>query len=213
MNGSRRLLFACLLLAAVPAVVRAETDGELALTGWEGSMLGRRIGGTVAVLVGVDGSLRWEIAAAPDTSLTEMLARRGRGWTVVAGPDGRGTLNAWGEEWRTLEEDVARVLAAATQAALAADVPRSVVVRGEAPTLRERLAQRGTGRGGPGETLRLAPAAAGATVMTSSRRPGSLRLDVWRRLPVRYPVRESFVPLWPLLELLEFPDENGNPGD
>lgn len=213
MSGMRQILLATGLLLMAAAGASADPLGDLAVARWEGSLLMRRIDGAVAVLAGEDGSLRWEISTAPDTALSSLLDRRGRGWTVVVAPDGRGTRNAWGEEWHTLDADRARVLAAATEAALGTDRSRRVVVAGDARRLRARLVRRGAGRGGPGEILRLNAAAGGGTVLSSSRRPGTLRLTAWRRHPVRYPARESFLPLWPLAELLEFTAEIGNPGD
>jgi len=214
------LLAFCLLAVAETGAAANEVApasdpaGELAVADWEGSVLARRVRGAVAVLAGGDGSLRWEIATAPDTTLAALLARRGRGWTVVLGPNGQGTRNAWGEEWRGLEPDLARVLAAATRAALAdgGSERRRVVLAGSQRPLRDRLVRRGAGRGGSGEILHLEAEPGGGTVIHSTRRPGRLRLSSWRRHAVRYPARESFAPLWPLDELLDFREENGNPG-
>lgn len=205
---------AALTAASFAAAAPGDPAGHLEVAAWEGSALARRVGGSVAVLAGRDGSLRWEIAQEPDTSLVSLLERAGRGWTVILAPDGAGTRNAWGQEWHPLESGLARFLAAATRAVLdGGNGDRRVVVPEAKTGLRARLAARGRGRGGPGEILHVVRGPAGDAVVTSTRRPGRLQLSPWRRIDVRYPLRESFVPLWPLAELLEFPSKSGNTGD
>ncbi|MCP4573177.1 MAG: hypothetical protein GY838_12540 [bacterium] len=203
----------CLTMVLAAGAEGSAPVGELAVADWEASLLSRSVRGVVAVLAGADGSLRWEIASVPDTALAALLARDGRGWTVIAAPGGRGTRNAWGQEWRALEPDLARILVAGTEAALAGSAGRRVVVVEPVGDLRSRLVERGRGRGGPGEILRLRPEVGGGAALVSSRRPGTVRVSSWRRHRVRFPARESFTPLWPLAELLEFITENGNPGD
>ncbi len=189
-----------------------DPEGFLVLAKWEGSVLTRRTTGAVAVLRGADGSLRWEVAVSPDTSLVDLTMRQGRGWTVVTGPDGKGTRNGWGEGWRSLETELGLTLRAATLAALhgPGDARRFVVPRDPVP-LRSRLVTRGRGRGGPGEVLELRWPSPDEALLRSTRRPGKLRLTAWRRLPVRYAARESFVPIWALADLLTFSREYGNP--
>jgi hypothetical protein len=202
------------LTTAAAAAAAGDPTGQLAVASWEGRAFAHRLVGTVAVLEGGDGSLRWEIATAPDTTLAALLHRRGRGWTVILARDGAGTRNGWGDRWRPLEPDLGRVLAAATRSVLSAGpARRRIVVADNAGRLRPRLAARGRGRGGPGEVLELVGDNAGGTSLHSTRRPGSLHLSAWRRYHATYPARESFVPLWSLDELLDFAVESGNSGD
>ena len=72
-----------------------------------------------------------------------------------------------------------------------------------APTggaLKRRLTGRGRGRGDDGGVLRLSPGE-GGLLITSSRLPGTLRLD-WPVGAVTDLPDEAFLPLWPLADLL-----------
>ncbi len=73
---------------------------------------------------------------------------------------------------------------------------------------RDGMVTRGRGTGGRGEVLSLAwfrepDIAAYGLVVSSSRRPGTLRLEPPRHLAVITPESEVFLPLWPLSQFIE----------
>jgi len=78
-------------------------------------------------------------------------------------------------------------------------------------TFRSEQIARGHGRGGRGEVLRLSwradtEAAAGWSLeVRSTRRFGHLTIQPLGARGVRYPLLETFVPLWPLQDLLTMP--------
>ena len=81
----------------------------------------------------------------------------------------------------------------------------------EEPTgtgFRHNMVARGRGTGGHGEVVSLtwfsSPGIEGYGLeITSSRRPGTLRLEPPRELAVKTPEPEVFLPLWPLSQFLE----------
>ncbi|MFO7610197.1 MAG: hypothetical protein R6X35_13595 [Candidatus Krumholzibacteriia bacterium] len=198
--------------------------GTLQVAAWRGAFLGRGADGTVALLAGPDGTCRAEVGEGP-VALASLLARQGRGWTLVLPAVGDAVLQPWDREWRRLPADLAAGLRAVAQAVAdpAGGGPRRRHVlppAGPSPGLRAALAARGRGRGGPGEVLTVVrrgdPAAGGALAVRSSRRPGSLTITALRSLPVAYAPDEVFVPLWPLADLLDpgpqDPENPQNPG-
>lgn len=94
--------------------------------------------------------------------------------------------------------------------------PSSRKDAGPAGTFRREMAHRAAGRGGGREVLTLTPADAhrpGAWILTSSRKPGRLRLEPVATWPVGSVFPEVFVPLWPLEQLLDREDFfSGTPG-
>jgi hypothetical protein len=96
----------------------------LTSTNWSASAYAQHEGGSACWLVGDNGSLRVEVLRDPEGSaelsteprtgitpkLEPLLTRSGNGWTLVLGPDGNGTLNAWGREWRQVPEGLAQMV-------------------------------------------------------------------------------------------------------
>lgn len=206
---------------AAPAGAQADgtVAGTLRTAAWRGAFLGRGAAGRLALLAGPDGTCRADVGEGP-VDLPALLARRGRGWTLVLPGAGDAVLQPWDREWRRLPADLAAGLRAVAGALAdpAAGSPRRRHVlppAGEPPGFRAALAARGRGRGGPGEVLTVVrrgdPAAGGALAVRSSRRPGSLTFTDLRGLPVSYRPDEAFVPLWPLADLLD--PGPGIPGD
>jgi hypothetical protein len=213
LRGAGAVPFLAALLFLVPvatadgAPAADERSGELIHGTWRGAVLGHHAAGGFLLLSDEDGFLRLEIGRDESAAPAALMSRRGHGWTVVATPDGGGTRNAWEREWQPLEPRLSALLRAGAEILVDPPAPpfrRVRVVRetGTEPDLRTRLTRRGRGRGGPGETLVIRGAAAGRFVFGSSRRPGSLELADLTRRPVVYPVREAFVPLWPLAEII-----------
>lgn len=228
MTAAKRIgmvpVLACLLaVAAVPAPAQETPElqaGTLRLATWRGSFLGRGAGGSLALLIGPDGACRVEVADRRCT-WTDLLDRSGHGWTAVLGAGADPLVAPWGREWSRLEAPLAAGLATLARALAAPPGPpvrtrngaatpvRTVALppADPAPSFRAAQAARGRGRGGPGEILHLVwlTAADRSPVLAvrSSRRPGGLRLGELRCLPVRFPVPETFVPLWSLRELLD----------
>jgi hypothetical protein len=75
---------------------------------------------------------------------------------------------------------------------------------------RRDLVARGRGRGGLAEAFVLTwtepdgDGTAPQLVVSSVRRPGSVRLWLLTTEPIRYPDPETFLPLWPLAQILEY---------
>ena len=211
------LLLSTAVAAGTASALEDERTGDLVHGAWRGSALGRQAEGGFLLLVDPEGFLRCEIGVDSAADKQDLLERRGQGWTVVAGRAGEGTRNAWDREWRSIERPLAFLLLAGAD--LLAEAPegpwhaRRVIRDPEAaPRLRQRLSARGRGRGGPGEVLDARGGEDGWVVLSSSRRPGSVRLGQIRHHPVVYPVREAFVPLWPLAELVTMdPEIPGTP--
>ncbi len=104
----------------------------LSSTQWSASAYSQHADGAVCWLIGDDGSLRIEILRDPEgdgeqsnrsrtgaaVDLEPLMTWTGDGWTLVLGPDGNGTLNAWGREWEQVPvglAQMARLVTAALQ--------------------------------------------------------------------------------------------------
>jgi len=92
----------------------------LTSTSWSASAYSEHAGGAACWLIGDNGSLRVEVLRDPNgvaerpnqtrVDLEPLLTWTGNGWTLVLGPDGNGTLNAWGREWRQVPVGLAQVV-------------------------------------------------------------------------------------------------------
>ncbi|MCK9995828.1 MAG: hypothetical protein KAH56_06070 [Candidatus Krumholzibacteria bacterium] len=104
----------------------------LSSTSWSASAYSHHADGAVCWLIGDDGSLRIEILRNPNgdeeqsnksstgvaVDIEPLMTWTGDGWTLVLGPDGSGTLNAWGREWEQVPEglsQMARLITTALQ--------------------------------------------------------------------------------------------------
>lgn len=203
----RSLLLVVLMGAAcVGPSARAQdgtAEGTLRQGRWHGSVLGRSESGSFLLLVDESGWVRLELGRGegPDP-----LRQQGEGWTVITDTDGGGTRTPWGQEWRPLEADLARFLSVVARELspipIGGFATRTLVLPAASPTgLRARMALRSRGRGGPGERVRMRGDGRRAVVITGSRRPGRLELETNSIRKVRYPRRETFVPLWSLADM------------
>jgi len=127
-NSARRVSLVILATALIPTsgLPAAEPPlghSFLTSTTWSATAFTQHAGGTVCWLPGGDGSLRVEVRRESDPDagnvesgagvppdLEPLLKRTGEGWTLVLGPDGKGTLNAWGREWRTAPASLSRMV-------------------------------------------------------------------------------------------------------
>jgi len=204
---------------------------------WCAEALGRRICGALGWVAAADGGLRLDLtvlepaddagsagtAVAPGTAL---LARQGRGWTLVTGADGDGIYGAWDREWRAPPAGLAELaLAVAALASgdrpgparrtftLAADPAATETAAGAdrpAGSFRQGLVVRARGGGGPGERVNLRTVAGVDRVrVRSSRRPGWLDVLPRERRPALGASDEVFLPWWPLGDVLTFPSGTG----
>jgi len=194
-------------VTAPPTQDPGDATGTLIDGIWRGTALGRTADGRFLLLVDEEGRVRLELARGSALDLHSLLARRGDGWTVVTDKEHGGTRNAWGQQWQSLDRDLAALVAGG--AAAVAGTPdggaasRHVVLQAESSMgLRRRLVQRGRGRGGPGEVLRIRGEKSGEITITGTRRPGRLELGSLRRQTILYPRRETFVTIWSLADLL-----------
>jgi hypothetical protein len=231
------LVAGALLFVLIPAHEgsAAPGDGEdvldLHVAVWDAAAYSHRVSGPLGWLRGPDGSLRLELGAeGPDADPRTLLERSGDGWTLILGPEGEGTLNAWGREWRRVDPGLASLAREAVaffdRTGAEAERRRLVVPdlgEGDRPadqaaSLRRELVRRGRGRGGRGEIIvleRFAPGdPAGAFEIRSTRRPGRIRVGVPSTRPLVCPIPEVFLPLWPLDEITRPAPENSlrNPG-
>lgn len=226
-----------LLLLATVAASAEEIPAQLLEGRWNLRTPLGQIGGAVLLLRadgGADGGAaggeaggvgwRCEVAVAEDgilPSAADLRHRRGRGWTLVGGPDG-GVVQPWSGPWRELgaEATVAlgelvgawaegdgsggrarsRVILRSWEALPPAWRPDSRSAAPPVGRLRRELTTRGGGRGGPGAVLRLVPAGRDLEV-TSVRWPATLVVGPPASVAVRVPP-EAFLPLWPLADLL-----------
>jgi|GEM_PF-1930178 len=123
------ILFAVLVFFAahwLPTIAAAATSeeesdlatGRLTVARWEAGAFSRSLSGACCWLIDSTGFARLEILAwegnGPTAAdeLVDLLDQKGSGWTVIlTGPapeaDGPGTLNAWGESWRTIDPSLA----------------------------------------------------------------------------------------------------------
>lgn len=236
------------LAVAPPGPVRAASAAEaapglaepleLVLAGWSARALGRQADGYLAWVRNGGGDLRLEILGPggegsegaggstlrdDDEALAALLARRGTGWTLVAGSgDNPGVVAPWDREWRPAPAGLA-ALARAVAGARPGSRSRLVLDGGDvaeagsgearpgsgrpagprpAGTLRAALAERGRGGGGPGERLVVAGGPGGVVTIVSSRRPGALAVHPRPPRGVAGDPAAVFTPWWPLAELL-----------
>lgn len=125
------LLILALELSLLSGVLAEEPPSDhtfLTSTNWSASAFAQHAGGAACWLVGDDGSLRIEVLRDPEVDaelstgsrtgdapdLELLLTRSGDGWTLVLGPDGNGTLNAWGREWQQVPAGLAQMVGLVT---------------------------------------------------------------------------------------------------
>lgn len=100
---------AAVLLLLLGAAVATAAEGRLRTAVWRAGFLGREVHGTACWLTGPQGELRVELlrlagpAADAAPHLASLLARRGRGTTLIVPEPGTMLLQPWGEEWREVE--------------------------------------------------------------------------------------------------------------
>lgn len=195
-------------------------------TPWTAEVLGRRASGLLGWIEGPDHSLRMEMGKASQVSdPTFLLAQKGEGWTVILGPEGEGTFNSWGREWRRVDPGLGQLVRGAVEF-LSSSQDGPSKQRLEIPDLtpegkpadpersfRRDMVRRGRGRGGAGEIVvltRLDPKkeAPWAYEIHSTRRPGKIKLGNLQPLSLECAVPEVFVPLWPLSDLTVRTREN-----
>lgn len=205
---------------------------------WRAEALGRSLSGAAGWVTGADGGLRLDLTvvepadALPSTGTAPppgkaLLARQGRGWTLVTG-GGDGVYGAWDREWRAPPAGLAE-LAQAVAALAAGDrsgpTRRTLTLTADptaaetaaetgrpAGTFRQELVVRARGGGGPGERVTLRTTAGIDRVrVRSSRRPGRLDVVPRERRAVLGVADEVFLPWWPLGDVLTFPSV-GEPG-
>ena len=118
------LLIALLWQVYLLPIARAEAPpaGQtfLTSTSWSASAYSEHVGGAACWLFGEDGSLRVEVLRDPEgiaelpnqvpADLEPLMTWTGNGWTLVLGPEGNGTLNAWGREWSKVPAGLAQVV-------------------------------------------------------------------------------------------------------
>ncbi|MFO7652473.1 MAG: hypothetical protein R6X25_01510 [Candidatus Krumholzibacteriia bacterium] len=176
--------------------------------------------GTEAVTAGGDGPLlkpwgaRWREAPAALATLLEQVVERVEAGPPVPDPrrDGERRTAGWRRPGLTAT-GAARVELPRLSPEMAVAVPTDdeapPPLRAPRGCLRRDLVQRGRGRGADAEivTFRWAGGQIGEPrlVVTSSRRTGSVALRHRGAQPVRHPGWETFVPVWPLADLIESP--------
>lgn len=240
---------AALALAAVGPVPAASAQEappgfveplDLVLADWSARALGRQADGYLAWVRGAGGDLRFEILAPADPGTegpdgvgapgddeearAALMARRGTGWTLVAGAGADpGVVAPWDREWRPAAAGLAALARAVAGAgpggrsrlvldgvgivgggrsSAAATGPGRQSPQRPAGTLRAALAERGRGGGGPGERLVVAGGPDGVVTVVSSRRPGALAIHPRPARKVAGDPAAVFVPWWPLSEVL-----------
>lgn len=221
---------------------------SVVLATWRAEAFGRLATGAVGWVAGCDGAVRLDLAvdtqptaaqptAAPSGTIpgslpdpwSGLLAREGRGWTLVAPPAAEGLYGAWDREWSVPPPGLAAlargvtywadeshaagggasfVLAAAATEASARGLDAGM------PGLRRELAGRARGGGGPGERVHVGPHAGGGVEVRSSRRPGRLVVTPREERPTSATPEEVFLPWWSLGEILDLPpsEESGTSG-
>jgi hypothetical protein len=138
------------------------------------------------------------VADGPDAPSTSLLPWR-EVTPATRGPEFRrapGRVSLASPASRTWHAELPALKRVTGEPALASDTT----------TFRSASVQRGLGRGGSAEILRLAfsPGSPGTWTLTTSRKPGRLELSDPHRHAIRVPGLEAFAPLWPLAELLIF---------
>jgi hypothetical protein len=221
---------------------------SVVLATWRAEAFGRVATGAVGWVAAGDGTVRLDLAvdAQPDPvpgsnpdPWPGLLAREGRGWTLVAPPAAEGLCGAWDREWSAPPPGLAALARGVTHWAegtradgtsgvgarasgggesfvLAAAVSEAGTMDADPlPTgLRRELAGRARGGGGPGERVHVGPLAGGAVEVRSSRRPGRLVVTPREERPTSATPEEVFLPWWSLGEILDLPPpaESGTSG-
>jgi hypothetical protein len=193
---------------------------------WRAMALGRQVDGAAGWVTALDGTLRLDLTisepmndSAPEPGVA-LLARQGRGWTLITSADGAGVYGAWDREWQSppagLAELAFQVVAltasngsvASRTLTLAADPAVATAAKAGVDRVggfRHGLVTRGRGGGGPGERVSVrASADDGRVRVRSSRRPGWLEVLPLERLTVVGTAAEVFLPWWPLVDVLTF---------
>lgn len=236
---ARRTLACGILSLFTPWTVRAATAADLAAAAvpdtlrfvgadWRAVALGRQVAGAAGWVTAADGALRLDLTItepsdepAPEPGLA-LLARQGRGWTLITGADGSGLYGAWDREWQAPPAGLAELafqVAALAGARVAGAAPRTLTLAADPAVasavgaggsragggFRQSLVARGRGGGGPGERVSVRASADGDRVrVRSSRRPGWLEVLPRERRTALGAVAEVFLPWWPLGQVLTF---------
>jgi len=195
------------------------------LADWRAEALGRQVAGTAGWVTDPGGALRLDLtvrddrAAEPPPGTGEaVLARHGRGWTLVTGEGGDGVYGAWDREWQAPPAGLSELAhqVAALSAAPGAGPSRRTLTLAADPTataaperpgrdFRHAVVSRGRGGGGPGERVTVRTAAGdGRVLVRSSRRPGRLEVVPRERRIAVGVAAEVFLPWYPLGEVLTF---------
>lgn len=201
----------------------AAADGGLPVrhAPWSAEAWSHHAAGELCWVAGPDGSLRLELGLAENgPGPKTLLEQDGDGWTLILGPEGEGTLNAWEREWRRVDPGLG-TLAAEAVGFMSGAAGNADRLRVEIPELdadgrpqdrgngfRAAMTRRGRGRGGPGEVVLLERLEGHGTdpwafEIRSTRRPGRIRVGSAGTLDLACPVPEVFLPLWPLSEICE----------
>lgn len=212
-----------------PAITVAPDTLAFVLADWRAEALGREVGGVAGWVAGPGGALRLDLTVADDRAADPspgtgeaLLARQGRGWTLVTGAGGDGVYGAWDREWQAppaglsaLALEVAALAAAPgagpARRTLRLDADPSAgstatpKIEGPGRGFRRALVTRGRGGGGPGERVTVrAGAGDGRVRVRSSRRPGWLEVAPRERRTALGLAEEVFLPWYPLGEVLTF---------
>jgi len=209
----------------VPAAVVPDTL-RFVRADWRAMALGRQVDGAAGWVIASDGTLRLDLTvsdpmndAAPEPGMA-LLARQGRGWTLITSADGAGVYGAWDREWQLPPAGLAELAfqIAALTASNGSGVSRTLTLAadpavataatagvGRFGSFRQGLVTRGRGGGGPGERVSVRASADDDRVrIRSSRRPGWLEVLPRERLTVVGKAAEVFLPWWPLGDVLTF---------
>jgi hypothetical protein len=197
------------------------------LADWRAVALGRQVAGAAGWVTASGGPLRLDltIVEPTDDSAREpgvaLLARQGRGWTLVTDACGVGVYGAWDREWEappaglaelafqvaalTAPNGSARALGTLTLAADPVAAASAVGADRAGGGFRQGLVIRGRGGGGPGERVTVRTSADDGRVrVRSSRRPGWIEVLPRVRRTALGMADEVFLPWWPLGDVLSF---------
>lgn len=208
-----------------PAAVMPDTL-RFVLADWRATALGRKVDGAAGWVTASDGTLRLDLtisepmnSPAPEPGIA-LLAKKGRGWTLITSADGAGVYGAWDREWQPPPAGLAELAlqVAALTGSNGSGVPRTLTLAADPAAataatagvdriggFRQGLVARGRGGGGPGERVFIRASTEDDRVrVRSSRRPGWLEVLPRARLSVVGTAGEVFLPWWPLGEVLTF---------
>ncbi|MEZ4388312.1 MAG: hypothetical protein R3D98_12210 [Candidatus Krumholzibacteriia bacterium] len=219
-RGRVLVVLALALVAGLCPVGAARAATEELEGRWRlGSPLGEVAGPWLLVRDHAAAAWRLELAVAETGSgptRDDLRARRGRGWTICAGPDGA-FIQPWNERWSEVGPATARFLSALVAAVghpesaatgrlvlpswddlpAAWQPPRRVPAEGG--RLHRRLVERGLGRGGDGLVVSSRATADGLRWSTRRWPVVLLTRTLARALTPDLPP-EAFLPLWPLAQ-------------